>query len=264
MRLLSCSILLLIFFLSNTYATPFSHQPFDQVLQQYVDSQGQVSYALLKKDRNGLDTYIDSLAAISPHSHPDRFPNRQHQLAYWINAYNAFVLKGVIDAYPVSSVMDIMHFNGFFRRRKFTAGGEELTLDSIENKIIRPTFEDPRIHFAVNCGAVSCPELENRAFTGEDLDRRLEAALRRVAQNPKHVLLDSTAGKLYLSKILEWYGDDFITWFPQERKPANRDPKLIDYLLPYLPAASSAYLKRQPGTDLSFLDYDWALNERKP
>ncbi|MBT4497306.1 MAG: DUF547 domain-containing protein [Gemmatimonadetes bacterium] len=264
MRFLSCGILSLICFSTSTYATPFSHQQFDQVLQQHVDSRGRVSYALLKENRSALDTYIDSLAAISPHNHPDRFPSRQHQLAYWINAYNAFVLRGVIDAYPVSSVMDIMRFNGFFRRRKFTAGGEELTLDSIENKIIRPTFEDPRIHFTVNCGAVSCPELENRAFTGEDLDRRLEAALRRFARNPKHVFLDSTAGKLYLSKILEWYGGDFITWFPQERKPAARDPKLVDYLLPYLPAAAATYLERQPGIDLTFRDYDWALNEQKP
>jgi len=264
MRFLSCSVFLLVCFLSSIHATPFSHRQFDQVLQQHVDSQGRVSYALLKKDRNGLDTYIDSLAATSPHNHPDRFPRRQHQLAYWINAYNAFVLRGVIDAYPVSSVMDIKRFNGFFRRLKFIAGGEELTLDRIENEIIRPTFEDPRIHFAVNCGAVSCPELENRAFSGEDLDRRLETSLRRFARSPKHVLLDSTAGKLYLSKILEWYGGDFIAWFPQELRPTGRPPQLIDYLLPYLPPASSAYLARHPETDLTFFAYDWALNERKP
>ncbi|MFC1525270.1 DUF547 domain-containing protein [Candidatus Latescibacterota bacterium] len=135
----------------------FGHELLDRVLLSSVDAEGRIDYAGLKADRLELDQYIDSLAAVSPVSHPARFPTPAHALAYWINAYNAFVLRGVVDAYPVSSVKDISLLNGFFRRLRFVAGGSEMTLDHIENDIIRPTYRDPRIHFVVNCGAVSCP-----------------------------------------------------------------------------------------------------------
>ena len=87
-----------------------------------------------------------------------------------------------------------------------------MTLDHIENKIIRPTYQEPRIHFAVNCAALSCPQLDNRAFTPSDLDARLERALTRFAQDPNHVRLQEN--RLYLSKVLDWYGEDFSVWFP--------------------------------------------------
>jgi hypothetical protein len=156
-------------------AVPFSHELLDQVLVQYVDTQGLVEYAALKKDRRLLDAYIDSLRQTSPASHPQRFASSQHELAYWINAYNASVLRGVIDAYPVASVMDIKLFDGFFNRQELVIGGQTLTLNDLENTIIRPQYQDPRIHFVVNCGALSCPELENRAFKADDLEQRLAA-----------------------------------------------------------------------------------------
>ena len=188
-------------------ASPFDHSPFDQVLQEYVDDQGLVRYAALAQDRAQLDAYVDSLGHSSPASHPDRFPTRAHELAYWINAYNAFTLRGVIDAYPIASVKDAFALSGFFNRQTFVAGGREMTLDHLENQIIRPTYQEPRIHFAVNCAALSCPQLENRAFTGSDLDARLERALTRFAQDPNHVRQQGK--QLYLSKILDWYGEDF-------------------------------------------------------
>ena len=112
-------------------APPFDHGSFDQVLQKYVDDQGLVRYAALAKDRAQLDAYVDSLGLYSPETHPDRFPTREHELAYWINAYNAFTLRGVIDAYPIASVKDAFVLNGFFNRQTFVAGG---------------TRDDPRSH----------------------------------------------------------------------------------------------------------------------
>ena len=201
-------------------APPFDHSPFDQVLQEYVDDQGLVRYAALAADRAQLDAYVDSLGHASPASHPDRFPTRAHELAYWINAYNAFTLRGVIDAYPIASVKDAFALSGFFNRQTFVAGGREMTLDHLENQIIRPTYQEPRIHFAVNCAALSCPQLENRAFTGSDLDARLEQALTRFAQAPNHVRLQGK--QLYLSKILDWYGEDFSVWFPSDRPQSRK------------------------------------------
>jgi len=259
-RSLLFAFAVLAFSAAPSRAAPFSHGLLDQVLQTHVDSQGKVDYPALKESRAYLDAYIDSLGRVSPRSHPDRFPTPHHELAYWINAYNAFVIKGVIDAYPIASVKDIKAFNGFFRRMKSTAGDQELTLDDIENKIIRPVYKDPRIHFVVNCGAVSCPELENRAFTGEDLEARLEAALRRFAASPKHVRLDPRNNELHLSRILDWYGGDFARWFPQDRAHVPAEPTLVDYLLPYLPEETAAHLRQHPDADISFNEYDWGLN----
>ncbi|MXW77702.1 MAG: DUF547 domain-containing protein [Gemmatimonadetes bacterium] len=104
-------------------APPFDHGPFDQVLQEYVDDQGLVRYAALAQDRAQLDAYVDSLGLYSPETHPDRFPTREHELAYWINAYNAFTLRGVIDAYPIATVMDAFVSSGFFNRQTFSLGG---------------------------------------------------------------------------------------------------------------------------------------------
>ena len=238
-------------------ASPFDHGPFDQVLQEYVNDQGLVRYAALAADRAQLDAYVDSLGHSSPASHPDRFPTREHELAYWINAYNAFVLRGVIDAYPIASVKDAFVLSGFFNRQTFVAGGREMTLDHIENKIIRPTYQEPRIHFAVNCAALSCPQLENRAFIGPDLDDRLERALTRFAQDPNHV---RRRGKqLYLSKILDWYGKDFSAWFPPNRPNPEAMPTIVNYLRPYLLPDLAAELTEDIA--IEYNDYDWALNE---
>lgn len=238
---------------------PFSHEPLDQVLKTYVDEHGLVDYVGLKENRQKLDTYMDSLRATSPQNNPQRFKNKQGELAYWINAYNAIVLRGVIDAYPIASVKDIKIFNGFFNRTEWMVGGKKLTLDDIENKIIRPLYKDPRIHFVVNCGAASCPELENRAFDGETLDERLEGAARRFANNKKHLYVKNNT--LYFSKILDWFGSDFSNWFPAERANPDTRPALINYFLPHLPADLAAHLQSN-SIKIEFSEYDWALNKQ--
>ncbi len=240
-------------------APPFDHGPFDQVLREYVDDQGLVRYAALAENRALLDAYVDSLGHASPETHPNRFPTREHELAYWINAYNAFTLRGVIDAYPVASVMDAFVASGFFNRQTFVAGGREMTLDHVENQIIRPTYQDPRIHFAVNCAALSCPQLENRAFTGPDLDARLERALTRFAQDSNHVRRQGE--QLLLSKILDWYGEDFSVWFPSDRPNPENMPTIVNYLRPYLPPDLAVGLTED--ITIEYNDYDWTLNEDK-
>ena len=243
-------------------ASPFSHDLFDQVLQSRVDSLGCVDYAGLRENRTSLDAYIDSLARYNPQSYAERFPSRDHELAYWINAYNAFVLRGVIDAYPVDSVQDIMYLSGFFNRLEFVAGGQVMTLDHIENEIIRPHYKDPRIHFVVNCGAVSCPALENRAFDGAALDERLSAARQRFIEDPKHFYLDRQNETLELSKILDWYGEDFIRFFPSTATNIPASPQLIDYFILYLDEDRVDFLRRHADIPIIFKDYDWQLNRQ--
>lgn len=261
MRSMLLYVLLLSAGASALPAQPFSHELLDGVLRAHVDSTGMVDYAGLKSDRASLDAYVDSLARTSPLNRPERFPGRDHELAYWINAYNANVLRGVIDAYPVESVKDIGFLSGFFNRKKFDAGGRELTLNDIENDIIRPVYREPRVHFAINCGAVSCPSLSQRAYAGEDLEARLELALARFARDPEHVRL-APDGRLHLSKILDWYGRDFVEWFPPDRLDSLTNPTIVTYLLPYLPAEAAAHVRQHPDMDVVYNDYDWALNRQ--
>jgi hypothetical protein len=255
---ITISILLLV----PAYTWPsseFSHAPFDSVLSNYVDEKGLVNYQGLQEHRETLDDYIVQLSAVSPHSNAEHFPTANHQLAYWINAYNALVLRGIIDAYPVESVMDIRLFNGFFNRTEWTVGGHKMTLDHIENAIIRPGFGDVRIHFVLNCGARSCPPLERSSFNGDSLDARLDAAAQRFVSNPQ--LFELREDGLYLSKILDWYRPDFSDYFPTDRiQLAQRDP-LISYFSPLIPASSRKQLS-QPNIPIRFMDYDWSLNEQ--
>ncbi len=151
---------------------------------------------------------MGSLSHVSPRSQPERFPTRAHEPAYWINAYNALVLKGVVDGYPVSRVDELGGLDAFFRQRTSLVGGEYLTLAQLENEIIRPQYQNPRMHFALNCAALSCPPLLNHAFTAEGLDSLLDAQTRSFAADPRQVRFDLAGNKLYLSRLLPWYAED--------------------------------------------------------
>ena len=239
---------------------PFHHSTLDTVLVSYVNDAGLVDYASLQKNRTSLDSYIDSIGSVSPQSHPERFASSAHQLAYWVNAYNALVLRGIIDAYPVKSVKDIKLFNGFFNRQTWNVGGQSLTLDTIENDIIRPQFNEPRIHFVLNCGAKSCPPLENRAFTGASLEDRLEKALKRFTTSEDFFYLHED--RLILSKIIDWYRSDFHHQPPSNNPQSPAIDPLISYFIPYADPSKRDLLRR-PRLNVEFMDYDWSLNEQK-
>jgi hypothetical protein len=236
----------------------FDHSLLDSVLARYVDAQGLVDYGALKRDPRDLDRYCGMLAEVSPENAPARFPTGADSLAYWINAYNAFVLKGVVDAYPVDSVTKIRLFHGFFKRTKFVAGGRKLTLDDIEHGIIRKRFQEPRIHAAVNCGAVSCPRLQGEAFRAADLEAQLDRAVRAFLRSPQHVVIDVPGRVVRLSRIFDWYGDDFTSWYAD--RFGAPDPSVLDYIAQYRPPAEQAFLASDP--KIRFLDYDWSLNDQ--
>lgn len=238
----------------------FSHELLDQVVSTFVDSAGNVDYAALERGRQPLDQYLDSLAVVGPRSHPERFPTPQHELAYWINAYNAFVLRGVVDAFPVASVMEIEEF---FKLRRFLSSGDSLSLDELENQIIRPLYSDPRVHFALICGAKGCPELQRRAFSGAHLDAHLDAARERFMRQPRHVRIDRDQSVIYLSSILDWFGADFTGWLRASgATPEGRDLSIVDYLILYLPDDAAGYLRAHRQVEIVFVDYDWSLNAR--
>lgn len=223
----------------------FSHELFDQVLQGYVDSQGRVDYARLKSNPGTLESYLDLLAVNAP---DDNAPF-QTGLAFWINAYNALTIKGVLDHYPTTSVRKVKLFGGFFSRIKFQVGGRSYTLDNIEHDIIRYEFGDSRIHFALVCASLGCPILEKRAFVPETLEKRLDNATANFINNPEKVRLDRENSILHLSQIFEWYAEDF----------EDTHGSVINFISEYLPEADAAFLKKEE-VQIQYLKYDWSLN----
>ena len=223
----------------------FSHELFDQVLQKYVDSQGRVDYAGLKNDPGTLGSYLDLLAVNVP-SDKATF---QTGLTFWINAYNALTIKGVLDHYPTTSVRKIKLFGGFFSRIKFQVGGRSYTLDNIEHDIIRSEFGDPRIHFALVCASLGCPILENQSFVPETLEERLDNATANFINNPEKVRLDRENRVLYLSQIFEWYAEDF----------EDTHDSVINFISEYLPEVDAAFLKGKE-VQIQYVQYDWSLN----
>lgn len=210
------------------------HQAWDALLRKHVSSSGKVDYKGFLADKGKLQAYLDELAA----SPPGKSWGRNEQLSYWINAYNAFTIKLILDHYPVSSITKI-HGGKPWDVKWIKLGDKSYSLNNIENDIIRPQFQEPRIHFAVNCAARSCPPLLSRAFTAGNLNEYLEQQARSFINNPRYNEIRPEAVKI--SKIFEWYAGDFGS--------------IIDYLNLY----SETRIKET--ASVQYKEYDWGLNE---
>jgi len=144
--------------------TAFPYDDLDAVLDRHVSDDGLVDYDSLSGDRGPLDRFVAALGRVSPDNHPERFDSDEARLAYWMNAYNALMLRRVVDAWPIASVKKIKPAYGVFWMEKHDLGGERWTLRGLENKVIRDRFDEPRIHFGINCASASCPALPRRAW----------------------------------------------------------------------------------------------------
>lgn len=226
----------------------FDHAQLDAVLARFVDEQGMVDYRALAADRGGLDEYVGQLAGASPRSAPELFPTEADRTAYWINAYNALILRAIIDHYPVGSVKDVMAAHGIFSRLYFPVGGHKLTLDDIEKGILLKEVHDPRVHFALTCASMSCPRLDRRAFHAADLSERLDHEGRDLLRSPDGIEIDGARGVVRLSSYFEWYRSDF-----------GDDP--LAFVRPYLDDAQRAALDRLEAPAIEYLPYDWRLND---
>ncbi len=208
----------------------------DKIFKEYVRD-GLVDYPALKKNRAKLDKVIKYLSKIDSLE----FSDKNQELAFWINTYNILVLHSVIEVYPIKSPMDV---TGFFDQQVHSVGNKKLTLNDIENKIIRPKFNDARIHFALVCAAVGCPILIDRAFFGETLDQQLKQKSMESLNNEKNVRVDKKSKKIFVTEIFKWYKDDFT----------GGGKTIIDFI--------NKYHDEQIPADFSinFIPYDWTLN----
>ncbi|MEO0338533.1 MAG: DUF547 domain-containing protein, partial [Bacteroidota bacterium] len=180
---------------------PFSHDQLDALLRKHVSSNGKVNYASFKKEQTALDSYLQLLSQNAPQGQ-----SRNEQIAYWINAYNAFTIDLILDNYPTNSIMNLDGGNPWEVKR-ILIGGKRYSLNEIEKTILLQVLKEPRVHFAVNCAAKSCPPLRNRAWKANTLNRDLETATKSFINNSTFNQIEKK--KAQLSKIFEWYASDF-------------------------------------------------------
>ena len=228
---------------------------FDELLKTYVDEQGLVDYASLKADR-ALEPVLAQMEQVQVTELSDA-----EAIAFWINAYNAYTIKLIVDNYPVKSIREITplrikglslaipKINSPFEYNIATIEGKKYSLDDIEHGILRKHFEEPRIHFALVCAAMSCPKLRREAYAGADLDRQLDEQARSFLTDPSKNRIDPNSKRIYLSKIFRWFKRDFTT--------GGRH--LQAFLATYFEGDLRDRLEKG-AFKVKFLKYDWSLN----
>lgn len=236
-----------------------SHGALDELLRAHVRD-GWVDYAALKGERAKLDGYLAGLHAVAPAELEGW--TRAQRFAFWIDVYNAHVLALVLDHYPVHSIKDIggLVFNQvwdkeFIPMRAHHPEGkdDDLSLNDVEHGILRPRFQDARVHAAVNCASYSCPPLADRAFTADRLEEMLEAQMRAFVHDPLRNRFDEESGTLRLSEIFSWFEEDFRRDAGSEGQPGT----VKQYLIRFAPEQRALIEKAR----VKYLDYDWSLND---
>ena len=210
----------------------FDHTAWNDLLKKHVSATGKVNYKGFKADLELLDAYMRSLNEGAPTENA----SKEERLAYWINAYNAVTVRLIVTNYPLSSITKLDGGKPWDVKR-YSNGGKKLSLNDIENNIIRP-MGDARIHFALNCAAKSCPPLLNEAFTSDNVNKLLEQRARQFINSSRTVI---EKDEIKVSKIFDWYGKDF--------------GNVVDFVNKY------AKTKAAKTAKMTFLEYDWNLND---
>jgi len=248
-------------------ADGFSHQSFEALLKQYVDADGEVDYERWQgneTDSRQLDSYLAAVSQFSPDATPERFVKRSDALAYWLYAYNAYVIKSILLNWPLQSVTDVKApieartGFGFFYQQRFLFGGTDYSLYAVENDKIRETYKDPRIHFVLNCASASCPVLRPELPTGDALDQLLQDATTDFVSDPGNVRINHEQKQIVISTIFKWFRSDFVN--DLRRRGAPTDHGVLDYIANVAPEALRAELEAAFDYDLEYADYDWAIN----
>lgn len=233
----------------------FDYSEFDQLLKKHVKNNC-VDYTSLSLEKKKLVEFTDKLGEISPDSNPEYFPNDNSKLSYWINAYNAFILLTIIENYPVESIKDINFIGVTIWLENNLLGGEEISFKSLEDDIIRDRFNDPRIHFAINCASVSCPPLLNEVYIPGKLEDQLNHSTIKFINDKTNFKVDEKNKRIYISAIFDWYEDDFINWLKQSKN--SDDPEILDYIRMYY---KGDFRSEWYNFEIDINDYDWSLND---
>jgi Protein of unknown function, DUF547 len=223
---------------------PITHELWDSLLKKHVTIEGKVNYKGFIADSVSLNKYLTLLSNHHPYK---KNWSKDEMLAYWINAYNAFTVKLIINNYPVKSIKDIKSgipfINDVWEIEFFKIEGQSYNLNDLEHGIVRKQYKDPRIHAAFNCASFSCPRLRNEAYTAERLNEQLDDQMRYFINNPAKNQLSADNPKL--SKLFKWYAGDFKKSGKSVREFVNQ----------------YAAVKINKDANIEYLDYLWDLNE---
>ncbi|HKP84758.1 MAG TPA: DUF547 domain-containing protein [Blastocatellia bacterium] len=246
--------------ISQSQSGGFSYAEYDRLVSKYVDQRGRVNYAALKKELPALRAFLDQLAAASPENRAELFATDTESKRYYLTAYNACVLYFAALAYPDRHALWAKL--GWFKNKDIVLGGRKLTLNDLEHNIIRKKFLDPRIHFYLNCGAKSCPPLKAKAIAEGATEAELEEAARAFINDSSNVRFDAASRTLYLSKLFDWYEDDFINYLRAARGLAR--PHIVEYIKLYLDGSSAEALARVSNDRIRIkhVEYDKGLNDQ--
>jgi len=259
-------------FSSHLVAQNFDHSIFDELLKTHVKN-GLVDYQALKVNQVKLTEYLKQLEQVAF----DQFDqwSKDEQMVFWINAYNAITIEGILRNYPIQwgglitrarfPQNSIRQISGFWDKVFIKVMGKNVTLNDIEHKILRKEFGDPRIHFVIVCASIGCPILESQAFFSSDSEQRLDQATRNFINDPAKVRLDRQQNILFLSSIFDWYKEDFSAsadGMKQFDNYSKAEIGVIEIVMKYVSEAEqNDIVQQQP--KLKYLDYDWSLNEQK-
>jgi uncharacterized protein DUF547 len=245
---------------AETEEEGFSYSKYSVVLKTYVDNRGMVNYSALKSNKShlkDLNDFIVSVGSVKPGTYNGW--SSRGKVAFLINAYNVFVIKVVLDNYPIKSTLllstlypknSIRQIKGVFSEVKFKLMGKVVTLDDIEHKNLRVNFNEPRIHMTLVCAAKGCPKLSNEVYIGEHLNNQLKEQGRVFCLDPRKFRIDKENNVVYLSEIFKWFGEDFILKYEKKDELQKFNESDRRYL-------SLGEYK------IKYIKYDWSLNEKK-
>lgn len=231
----------------NGKGSVISHDQWTVLLKKHVGTDGLVDYKGFLSDKGELQSYLDLLSENAP----SKTWTENDKIAYWLNAYNAFTIQLIINNYPLKSIKDlggkkqIIFINTPWDIKFFKIGDKTMTLNRLEHRILRSNFQEPRIHFALNCASLSCPKLRREAYAGSQLNEQLtDQAIEFLTDKSRNQI---SAEEVKVSAIFDFYGNDMVKWSGKT---------LIKYINQY------SGVKIANDTELKFLEYDWNLNEQ--
>jgi hypothetical protein len=231
-----------------------------------------IDYSALAEDSSEFNAYLGQLNSVA-RSDVDAWSSEQ-QLAFWINAYNAFTVRAILDHYPITSWTikglvaprnSIIQIPGVWKKLEWKVAGQSLTLDHIEHGLLRPLFKEPRIHFAIVCASIGCPDLRPEAFTFDKLDAQLEEQTKSYLSNSeKGVLLEPQKNRICVTQLFKWFNEDFAVGPANGLQIPERDKKelvALRFISHYLSEPGQVELLQSESLDFDYLPYDWSLND---
>ena len=244
-----------------------SYRNYHQLLRNHVDDSS-VDYSALKANRTVLDSIVSQFGRVTK-SELDSWSSEE-QISYWINAYNVFTLQAIVDHYPIqwrwinfltlTPRNSIKQIPGVWTDLRWNIAETTMTLDEIEHETLRPLYQEPRIHMAINCASISCPPLRSEPYLGAQLNRQLTVAARDYLASQLGMRVDGST--LHVSSIFDWFGEDFISDYahlvPGGR--SNKDRAILGFIATYGPSEASIIAQNEQ-VSIRYMRSDWNLND---